>query len=605
MAIKLTVTFPDQHVQSFTLSSSDIKIGCLSSNEIFLEDKSLKPIHALLSLKEDGLRLENISESKDIFLKGELVTSSSLLSVNDQMKIGSFTIVLDSLEASDSSRQGSQDSSSSSSSTTGVERRRSPSLLFKPRKGEITGDVLEVVSYWDDRILDLEHFEGTIGNATKNIYIGSSPEAHFKTSNARPGESLFKFCELGSDTFTLFLTKAMTARVRKSGVYIDLGPGSHTLKKNDVAHVKYHSMRFFLIHKKLPKVKLPKEALEDPLFAGLLAFFLVSFFAFCSSLFLLDPPSHNKDEEKLWAVVKVDSKHNKNKADFDAVRTPVEFEKVVAKKEAPIEISTEKEPAKAAPKHDRFQKMEQLNRALDRKVSGSKVNKVDKSKGGLRKGRDKTDKSGVEDGKSSQSSGMNLSLVGLGLGKVSSSGGLGAISVDALNASGGAGRGEGSSAKTFGLGGVGSDLSDMSLSSLNSGAMNFGKAKGSIGGTDMNSNFKRKSGAAKVNVQTGDPLIGPGIDKEGVWSVLLSASRAINHCYNTLLQRSPKAAGTVTLGVVIGLDGRGAASKVTHSEIKDKSMQSCMVKVIKRLKFPKPQGGREVEFKMPYGFSPE
>jgi hypothetical protein len=34
-------------------------------------------------------------------------------------------------------------------------------------------------------------------------------------------------------------------------------------------------------------------------------------------------------------------------------------------------------------------------------------------------------------------------------------------------------------------------------------------------------------------------------------------------------------------------------------------MQECLLNVIRRLTFPKPEGVDEVEFKMPYGFSPE
>ena len=85
----------------------------------------------------------------------------------------------------------------------------------------------------------------------------------------------------------------------------------------------------------------------------------------------------------------------------------------------------------------------------------------------------------------------------------------------------------------------------------------------------------------------------------------MSAQREINHCYNTLLQRDRTAAGTVTLSIIVDSTGKAPKSKVEKSEITDSVMKECVLNVIRRLTFPKPEGVGEVEFKMPYGFSPE
>lgn len=599
MMLKLVVKDAEGQAQTYELPSHHIKFGCLSANEVFLDDKTLEPIEGTLSLKEGNLVFENISESKNIQYQGQVLTEPVTLSEKSEIQIGSFTIVIDSFEQS--SVTASQ--ADSDSSERKGERRRRSDLLFSPRVGEVTGDAFEVVSYWDDRVLGVEHFEDFSKTDEQPIYIGSSEKAHFSTNNVRAGSSLYKLCDVAKDTFTLYLTEGMEARVRKDGKYSSLGPGTHTLKKGDLAHVKFFSTRFFFIHKKLPEVKIPVERIEDPLFASLLAAFFLSFIALCSSFYLVGASVLDEKDEKIWAMVQIKKEHDKNKVAFGEVSRERELEKVKSEKEPPPKPVKKDEPKKSAPQNDRFQHMEQYNKSLKKKKSGANVAQKQNNKGARRKGKDKNDKMGVEDGQTKQSSGLNLSLVGLGLGKVSSSDGLGAVSVDAVNASGGAGAGEGSAAKNFGLGGVGSDLGDVDLASLNSGAMNFG-AEGNLAGEDLKG-FKRKGGSAKVNVRTGDPMIGPGINKEEVWNVLLSANRAINHCYNTLLQRNPKAAGTVSVSIIIGLDGRGTQSVVKHSDISDKKMQSCLLNVIKRLDFPKPQGGREVEFKMPYGFSPQ
>lgn len=646
MAIKVTVLSSDEKSQVIVVESTVIKIGKLPNNQIILNDDSVEPIHAILYQEKSRWVVENVVEDSTIFLNENQVKSSQQVVDNDEIKVGSLKIKINSLnftgkiieesadistnddkksdqsdekESTDEETEVSEAAKEESSSETidekkeerassayPGERRRRSDLLFKPREAKSTGAVLEVVNYWDDRILGIEHFTQDKTKKNNVIFIGPSEKAHFSSSQVFRGRSLYKICEYTSDIFTLYLAPGMTGRIRKEGVYTSVGPGSHHLRKGDVAHIQYNNTRFFFIHMRVPNIKLPPEKIEDPLFVSLLTIFLALYLLLCAGIYVVETPENNDVEDDVWSVVEIESEFDKNKVKFDSIERKKIFEDPPKAKLDLLEQTTKNEPKKSKPKHDRFQHMEQFNKSLTQKTSGTNLTNQTSKLSGKRKGDDKTDKSGAEDGKSKQSSGLNLSLVGLGIGKVSSGSGLGAIHVDLKSSSGGAGMGSGSQDKSFGLGGVGSDMSSVDMSGLNAAAMNFGQSTESIASADLTSGgFKRTEGAAKVQVRSGDPLIGAGIDKEGVWNVLTSAQRAINHCYNTLLQRNPKASGTVTILIIVGLDGRATSSRVRKSEISDKTMQGCMLKVIKRLKFPKPQGGTEVEFKMPYGFSPE
>ncbi len=570
MSAKLSVHCSEKKdAVQYLFESNVIKIGSLESNDVVLKGKKIEPIHALLYFHESKWTLENISGSEDLFYNEKAIPSFCSVTPKGEIVISGNRILLEALEIKEEVKSASQQKKYSAK-----ERRRRPDLAFRPRDGRSTGNILEVISYWDDRVLGVEHFgEKNSGS----IFIGSSEKAQFSTSNVRKGEDLYNFCDYTKDSFTLHLVKGMTARVRTDGKYISLEAGDHTLKKGDVAHVHYFSTRFFFVHKTLPDVHVPRETLEDPLFAGLLTCFLLSYILLCSSFYLVEVPEEETNTNEIWAVVEKEVEVEPEKVDVEEIKK----EKVEEKKELP-----KKDPA---------QEMKQLNKALatseKKEIPKKPVEQQDKKK-----------TMPVEGAKKKESSGLNLSTAGLGLGDIKSHGGLGAIPTKLNKAA--TGLAEGSAKKTFGLNGVGKDLSKADLMALNTKGAEFADASKSLADGNLKSQFERE-GSAELQIHSGDPLIGVGIDKKAVWDVLMSAQREINHCYNTLLQRDRTAAGTVTLSIIVDSTGKAPKSKVEKSEITDSVMKECVLNVIRRLTFPKPEGVGEVEFKMPYGFSPE
>ena len=130
--------------------------------------------------------------------------------------------------------------------------------LFSPRHAKPSGDVLEVVSYWGDTIIDVELFHPTIKGQDK-VTIGVPPKADFLSGGkgTSPCDTLAYVQQNG---FQVELAKDMKARIRKGGKVAEKkGQGSITLGSRDIIHIKQGALRFFMMFVKPPKLRLPKK----------------------------------------------------------------------------------------------------------------------------------------------------------------------------------------------------------------------------------------------------------------------------------------------------------------------------------------------------------
>lgn len=251
-------------------------------------------------------------------------------------------------------------------------------------------------------------------------------------------------------------------------------------------------------------------------------------------------------------------------------------------------------------------------------VIGSGMNQ----KGGAIKGTGKADYKGVEGVNNNKASGVNLSKLGLGVGKIMSKTGAGAISTNFKDSAGGAGGGMGSASKTYGLGGVGSGKS-LGLAGAGGAVNNFGSGSGGLlsgqgglggaGGNGLSGAFGGGGGGgggpggrgrANVTVPPGDPVVSGGLTAQEIMAVIRANLNQIRHCYEQLLQRSPSASGKMSVMFVINTGGRVQSVNVTQSSISDSVMRGCVTGKISRWAFPKPRGGQPVTVNYPFVFNP-
>src|SRR5690606_727636 len=132
------------------------------------------------------------------------------------------------------------------------------------------------------------------------------------------------------------------------------------------------------------------------------------------------------------------------------------------------------------------------------------------------------------------------------------------------------------------------------------GGSGLGKAFGGGGGAGGAGG----RGRANVSVPPGDPVVSGGLTAQEIMAVIRANLNQIRHCYEQTLQRSPNAAGKMSVMFVVGANGRVTTVNVTSSTIADSRMRGCVTGKIQRWAFPQPRGGQPVTVNYPFVFNP-
>lgn len=102
---------------------------------------------------------------------------------------------------------------------------------------------------------------------------------------------------------------------------------------------------------------------------------------------------------------------------------------------------------------------------------------------------------------------------------------------------------------------------------------------------------RKKARKVEPKVQTGAPSIGDFCDKGNIRRVVGSRQSAIKYCFEKELQTNPSLSGKITAQWKVGLDGAVMSSSIASSTMNNKAVEGCITRVIKRLRFQKPEGG--------------
>lgn len=163
------------------------------------------------------------------------------------------------------------------------------------------------------------------------------------------------------------------------------------------------------------------------------------------------------------------------------------------------------------------------------------------------------------------------------------------------------GRGSGG-AGLRGVGGGGGGTGPGSLFGAGKLGTGIGGGKGGVGrgkgGVGMPG---RKEKEVKIGVSTGTPQVSGFLSKAQIMRVVLANKAAIQFCYNIQLQRRPDLKGKVSVSWRIGLSGEVETARIAGSSLHDSRVEGCMVREIRRWRFPKPDGG-SVNVTFPFYF---
>ncbi|MBF0443677.1 MAG: FHA domain-containing protein, partial [Oligoflexales bacterium] len=593
MSLEIRFTLPNQSPQVIALLSSRTLIGTLLSNEVVIRAPGVEPIHAMIEEHDDGKQfIVDLGSKAGVMVNGEKIDVEKEIKVGDAITIGDITLDVvapgtqkasEILTSSTAIEDDSYDDDYEPSERTSPEAMTAPShslkgdkeveddvpkervktppprqgsspqekgrkkdVLFSPRDAKPSGDVLEVVSYWGDTILDVELFHPAY-KGFEACTIGDPTKAHF-LAGGESNISRHLFATLSDAGYTLRMLPDMEARIRKDGqVGSKKGEAKVSLGRRDIAHVLHGPISFFLMFIKPPDVVLPPNKARDPFFIALLSTSLLLYFITVPMLWMATPVKKVEREDDAWTLVNVPEKQKpeekkpKKKEEPPKPKVEVAEKKTPPKpqppKPQPPEVKPKKpeppkqtpptpkpaEPPKPQPKEevkvaekskstdslpkdkpkvkDILNKLNEVGKAEgmastgaknpDFKLAGPKTDQAGLKTGGEkgsgmgqvgggRKGNQKTSVMGVEGVNNNKASGVNLSKLGLGAGKILSNTGVGAIHTNFTNSAGGAGGGSGHMDKTYGFGGMGTG-SSLGLAGSGTAVNNFGSGAGGEG----------------------------------------------------------------------------------------------------------------------------
>lgn len=162
---------------------------------------------------------------------------------------------------------------------------------------------------------------------------------------------------------------------------------------------------------------------------------------------------------------------------------------------------------------------------------------------------------------------------------------------------------------------VGDSYGNGGLGLVGSGRGGGGNGMGTIGlgstglighnqpgdGTGMRNTVGFKTRGPRVpNPRLGIASIQGGLDKDLIRRVVRAHINEVRHCYNQGLARDPNLAGRVAVQFQINGIGKVPTAVVSESDIKDKSVSSCIAQSVRRWSFPKPEGGGTVIVTYPF-----
>jgi hypothetical protein len=526
--------------------------------------------------------------------------------------------------------------------------------LFQPRDDKRGGRLLEVVAYWGDTVLNVDHFDPE-RRGESTVTIGDPAKAHFLSGGA--GREFLRsqvLADVESERCVLRLAGDMRAHVRKDGKVRKVdGQKLLSLGLRDYAHVEYGPVRYFLHYANPPKVELPAVRPQNRLLkglgatAGLLYAVLVGVALFITPTPLpvddipgiygtpweethVKPPEDRRVTMEEVTIQPPVRKPPPTKQPVRAVapttaekppQRPVATKQPVVAQTQPIATAALKNPPQSQQPQQPIgsQAMPSLypggpagaNRpALTNANSGGPGQTVKSAAGGALKGTQAHDNPGQEGGTRQAPTFTDLKNLGAGLGQVLNK--KGGISVNFNSSAGGAGMKAGSATRDLNMGGPGKGGS-LNIAGTSDRIGGWDKGPGGTGRGGNGPGFDiaglalgrgHHAGVEVVPMPPQDPLVYSSGNPDLILMFIKQHLNEIRHCYEQTLQRAPNTAGRLKVGFTIGTDGRVSAARIIDGSIQDNVMRACVVGKISRWAFPKPYPTSPVNITYPFGFNP-
>jgi TonB family protein len=431
--------------------------------------------------------------------------------------------------------------------------------------------LLEIKVMWGGIVLDVRHFTGE-----QAVTVGTHPDATFKMITALPGEQTFTLVSPGgAGGHVVNAERSMEMEIRRNGSVLDShqlpstgAVRAHALGIRDRCRVLIGQLAFVIQYiTPAPGVKSKTLATADLALAKWVALFLVMALGLWTAIQLTPEPTADftnyiKNPSRYAGMIL--PTHRPDRKQF----APIE-------KNEPKIFKVKMDSAYHRSNQSKNSKGESVNSREDyeRKVKDSPLGWLKEIGGGGAEG------DATVFGSTNLTS-LDQELDGIeapGMGDNQGFGGMGT--------------------RTGKPGGPGSDLG--------LGGMGpFGK-RGSLGpGYDSVDLVRTTKKPIKVKRdKEGTRLYGDGLSKSLVGEYLGRYWSQFKWCYSRELDKDPNLYGKVTVTFTISEAGRVSEASVLNSSMNDMNVESCVLRTIRRINFPRPDGGGEVIVTYPFLFT--
>lgn len=176
---------------------------------------------------------------------------------------------------------------------------------------------------------------------------------------------------------------------------------------------------------------------------------------------------------------------------------------------------------------------------------------------------------------------------GLGTGINNAMGGLRGTEMGDAGGAGGLGTrgtGAGGGGDSLGIGGLGTH--------------GHGRGTGGYGNIDLGGR-----GKGTTRIVPGKTIIQGSLSKEEIGRVIRRNLARFKYCYEKQLNANPNLSGKIAVYFTIAPTGDVASASIRETSMNDENVESCAIKVMRSLKFPKPRGGGIVVVTYPFVFA--
>ena len=431
--------------------------------------------------------------------------------------------------------------------------------------------LLEIKVMWGGIVLDVRHFTGE-----QAVTVGTHPEATFKMITALPGEQTFTLVSPGgAGGHVVNAERSMEMEIRRNGSVLEShqlpsagAVRAHALGIADRCRVLIGQLAFVIQYiKPAAGVKSKTLATADLALAKWFFVFLVVALGLWTAIQLTPEPaadftSYIKNPARYAGMIL--PTHQPDKKRFAPIEKP-EY----------IEVRSSKHAAYDKAEHRNRKNGEAVNSREDyeQKVKDSPLGWL-KEIGG-----------GGDEGDGSVFGSTNLTSLEQELDGIEAPGMRDNKGFGGMGTRSGKPGGPGSD---LGLGGMGP----------------FGPG-GPLGpGYDSVDIVRTTKKPIEVKRdKEGTRLYGDGLSKSLVGEYLGRYWSQFKWCYSRELDKDPNLYGKVTVTFTISNKGRVSEASVLNSSMNDMNVESCVLRTIRRINFPPPDGGGEVIVTYPFLFT--